>query len=349
MRIDLSATTMLAAGFLAAMLPLSAPAQYKAPAAPIQSSNDPNYNHGKGGGIDSYSTPAVIRYVPGNREELSTQVQDRRIDMFMGDWRESMPRVMHGSMVARDILTHGDDFDPREKGAVLQYLNFETYATLAPGASTPLDHLTQQQEVYYVVGGTGTLVAGGALAQLHKDVAVLMPANLPFTFNNTGTDPLVMYVLNEPVPEGFKVNDQMLVINEREAHVRTPAANDPNPYIIPGASGHWAHVVRELFAKRDGLATLDSVLSVELMPMTMGEPHSHNPGQEEIWTQLDGTSLAFESWQLRIQVPGMAYLIRPDGISTHANINNGDTTIKFLYNVEGPPKSLYSDIGASKP
>jgi quercetin dioxygenase-like cupin family protein len=337
MRICLSATTMLAAGFVAAMLPLSAAAQYKAPAAPIQSSNDPGYNHGKGGGIDSYSTPAAIRYVPGDRKVLSTDVQDRRIDMFMGGWRESMPRIMHGSMVARDILTKGDDFDPREKAAVLQYLNFESYATLAPGASTPIDHLTQQQEVYYVVGGSGTLLAGGALAQLHKDVAVLMPANLPFTFSNTGTDALTMYVLNEPVPAGFKVGDQMLVINEREAHVRTPAANDPNPYILPGASGHWAHVVRELFAKRDGLATMSSVLTVELMPMTIGEPHSHNPGQEEIWTQLEGTSLAFESWQLRLQEPGMAYLIRPDGVSTHANLNVGDTTIKLLYNVEGPP------------
>lgn len=337
MRIHLSAT-VLAAGCLAAVLPLPAPAQYKAPEAPVQNSNDPNYNHGKGGGINSYSTPAAIRYVPANREVLSPEAQDRRIDMFMGNWRESMPRILHGSMVARDILTKGDDFDPRQKGAVLQYLNFESYATLAPGASTPIDHLTQQQEVYYVVGGAGTLLAGGALAHLHKDIAVLMPANLPFTFSNTGPDPLTMYVLNEPVPEGFKVGDKMLVINEREAHVRTPAVNQPDPYIVPGASGHWAHVVRELFAKRDGLATLGSVLTVELKPMTMGEPHSHNPGQEEIWTQLDGTSLAFESWQLRIQMPGMAYLIRPDGVSTHSNINAGDTTIKFLYNVEGPPK-----------
>lgn len=349
MRLYLSSKTMFAAGILAAMLPLPAIAQYKAPAEPIQTGNDPNYNHGKGGGIDSYSTPAKIRYVPGDRIVLANTVRDRRIDMFMGNWRDSMPRIMHGSMVARDILTHGDDFDPREKGAVLQYLNFEAYATLAPGASTPLDHLTKQQEVYYVVGGTGTLLAGGALARLHKDVAVLMPASLPFTFSNTGDDPLAMYVLNEPVPDDFKVNTKMLVIDEREAHVRTVAANEHDPYILPGASGHWAHVVRELFAKRDGLATLDSVLTVELKPMTMGEPHSHNPGQEEIWTQLYGTSLAFESWQLRIQKPGMAYLIRPDGISTHSNINVGDTTIKFLYNVEGPPKNLYSEDGSSKP
>ena len=71
--------------------------------------------------------------------------------------------------------------------------------------------------------------------------------------------------------------------------------------------------------------------------MTMGEPHSHDPGQEEFRPELEGSSLAFESWQLRLQAPGMAYLIRPDGVSTHSNINVGDTTIKFLYNVEGPP------------
>jgi mannose-6-phosphate isomerase-like protein (cupin superfamily) len=317
---------MLAAGFLAALLPLPALAQYAAPAAPIQTGNEPGYNQGKGG-IDSYPSPGAIRYV------LSRDPQDRRIDMFMGDWHESMPRTMHGSMVARDILTKGENFAPPEKGAILQYLNFEAYATLGPGASTPPDHLTQQQEVYYVVGGTGTLLAGGALAHLHKDVAVLMPANLEFTFSNTGDDPLAMYVLNEPVPPGFKVGDKMLVIDERQARIRTPSPDEP--YILPGASGHWGHVCRELFARRDGLAAMSSVLTVEFMPMTMGEPHSHNPGQEEIWTQLEGTSLAFESAQLRLQKPGMAYMIRPDGTATHSNINVGDTTIKFLYNVEG--------------
>ncbi len=331
MRIYLSTITILAVGFMAVALPLSASAQ-TAPAAPIQTGNNPGYNHGKGGGINSYPTPAAIRYVQ------SRDPEDRHIDMFMGDWHESTPRVLHGSMVARDILTKGDDFAPPTMGAVLQYNNFESYATLAAGASTPLDHLTGQQEVYYVAGGTGTLLAGGALAHLHKDVAVLMPANLDFTFSNTGDEPLTMYVLNDPVPSGFKVNDKMLVIDERQAHIRTPAVGEPDPYILPEASGHWAHVVRELFAKRDGLATMGEVLTVELRPMTMGEPHSHNPGQEEIWTQLEGTSLAFENAQLRVQKPGMAYLIRPDGTSTHSNINVGETTIKFLYNVEGPPK-----------
>lgn len=324
----MSVTTIVTTGFVAVLLTLRAVAQ-TAPAAPIQTGNDPNYNRGRGGGINSYAEPWMIRYV------RSRDLEDRRIDMFMGDWHESMPRTLHGSLVARDILTKGDNFAPAQKGAILQYNNFEAYATLAPHGSTPPDHLKAQQEVYYITGGTGTLLAGGALAQLHKDIAVLMPANLEFVMNNIGDEPLTMYVLNEPVPPEFKVGDKMLVIDERKAHIRTPAATDP--FIVPGASGHWAHVVRELFAKRDGLATMSSVITVELQPLTLGEPHSHMPGQEEIWTALEGASLAWESAELRLQKPGMAYMIRPDGTSTHSNINFGDTTIKFLYNVEGPP------------
>jgi mannose-6-phosphate isomerase-like protein (cupin superfamily) len=321
--------SIISAGLLLAMVSLPAMAQ-TAPAAPIQTGNDPNYNHGRGGGINSYPEPGLIRYV------LSRDTESRRIDLFMGDWRESMPRLMHGSLVARDILTKGDNFAPPEKGAILSYNNFEAYATLPPHASTTPDLLKAQQEVYYIAGGTGTMSAGGAVAELHKDVAVLMPANLEFVMNNSGDQPLTMYILNEPVPEGFKVGDKMLVIDERKAHVRTPSGADP--FILPGASGHWAHVVRELFARRDGLATMSSVITVELQPLRLGEPHSHMPGQEEIWTALEGTSLAWESAELRLQKPGMAYMIRPDGTSTHSNINFGDTTIKFLYNVEGPPQ-----------
>jgi mannose-6-phosphate isomerase-like protein (cupin superfamily) len=200
---------------------------------------------------------------------------------------------------------------------------------LAAHASTTPSHLDGQQEVFYIIGGAGTLTAGGAMAELHKDVAALVPANLDFVMMNTGDQPLTMYVINEPTYAGFHPNDKMLVIDERTAHVRTPAGKDP--YIVPGASGHWGHVVRELFAPRDGLATLSSVLTVELGPLSLGEPHPHRLGAEEVWTALEGNSLAWMAAQVRLQRPGMAYIIRPDGVSTHSNINFGDSTIKFLY------------------
>src|SRR3984893_19036169 len=55
-------------------------------------------------GGNSFAGPGDVRYQP------SRDVQDRRIDMFIGDWRDSMPRHAYGSLVLRDILTRGDNF-----------------------------------------------------------------------------------------------------------------------------------------------------------------------------------------------------------------------------------------------
>src|SRR6185503_5088649 len=48
-------------------------------------------------GGNSFNGPGDVRYQP------SRDVQERRIDMFIGDWRESMPRHVYGSLVMRAI------------------------------------------------------------------------------------------------------------------------------------------------------------------------------------------------------------------------------------------------------
>jgi hypothetical protein len=63
----------------------------------------------------------------------------------------------------------------------------------------------------------------------------------------------------------------------------------------------------------------------------MGEPHPHMPGQEEVWASIDGTSLAFLGTELRIQPPGRVYMLPPDDLTVHSNINAGDKPVKFLY------------------
>jgi mannose-6-phosphate isomerase-like protein (cupin superfamily) len=180
-----------------------------------------------------------------------------------------------------------------------------------------------------VTGGTGQIVGGPKTAALHKDIAVFVPENLEFEIRNTSDQELTMYVVSEPVPDGFVPAKEMLVTDEREVPVRVPMV--ASPYTLHGASGHWAHVVRDLFSKTDGLATIGDVITVTIDPMTMGEPHPHNPGQEEIWTSIEGKSLAFIGTELRVQGPGMAYMIRPDQSMTHSNINAGDTPVKFLW------------------
>jgi len=279
-------------------------------------------------GINSYPGPEFVKYAKEREPE------DRRIDLFISDWHGSLPRFEHGSLVLRDILIRGDNFAPAQKSAVLRAANFFAYGRLAPDNWTTPTKLEGQQEVYYVLGGEGEITAGGDTAKLRKDMAVLMPAGLEFVMKSSGPEALTMYVINEPTPAGFHPKDKMAVKDEAMARQRTPAAADP--YIVGGASGHWAHIVRELFSPADGLATEQSVITVTVNPLTMGEPHPHRPGQEEVWAAIDGTSLIMMGTELRVQKPGMAYMLPPDSATVHSNINAGDTPVKFLYFAKFP-------------
>jgi hypothetical protein len=87
---------------------------------------------------------------------------------------------------------------------------------------------------------------------------------------------------------------------------------------------------------------LRQTITVALDPMTIGEPHAHTVGSEEVWIQIRGKSLAFIGTQLRWQTPGVGYLAPPfaeytqdnvrNGLSfPHSNINPGTEQVKFLY------------------
>jgi len=248
------------------------------------------------------------------------QATGDRIDFYFADWHNSAPRTTHGSLSERDIFTRGDPQNPTQKGAVLRYLNSYLSATLAAHASTKATRLDGQQEIYFVESGHGTATAAGQTVDLYRNIAVLMPANLEFTVKNTGDQPLTMYVINEPTPPGFRPNAAMLV-------------KDENKLPITSSDGLWAHIVKTLFVTADGLGTLQSVLTVTLDPLTLGKPHLVDHDDiEEVWTALDGTSLAFVSNQLRRQTPGMSFYHIPDNKTPHTNINqNEDSAVKFLY------------------
>ena len=75
---------------------------------------------------------------------------------------------------------------------------------------------------------------------------------------------------------------------------------------------------------------------------------SRSPGQEEVWAAIDGSSLMFMGTQLRVQEPGMAYMLRPDGITIHSNINVSDKPVKFLYFAKFPDNDNWTH-GANQP
>ena len=243
---------------------------------------------------------------------------DPNIDMFMGNWTESMPRHTHGSLVERDILTRGDPLSPPTKGAVLKYVNRFTHATLNAHASTQPTTLKGEQEIYYILSGKGTLTAGKKTADLYRGVAVLMPANLEFSMKNTGDESLTMYLVAESCPEGFRYNGEMLVVDENA----TP---------VSSSDAHWVGIVKSLFTTKDGLGTLESILTCQFDPMTFFHPHSHVRGCEEVWCTINGDVYVLIGKQIRFQPPGMAYMIPPNGKTPHANFNVSDSMINMFY------------------
>ncbi len=247
-----------------------------------------------------------------------TAGKDPNIDMYICHWKESMPRHTHGSLIERDILTKGNAMNPPAKGAVLEYVNRFTRSALDAHASTTPTTLKGEQEIFYFLSGKGTIKAGNKTADLYKGICILMPANLEFTMTNTGNEPLTMYLVNEPIPAGFRPNKDMLV-------------KDENTLPIQSTSGHWCHIVKNFFETDAGLGTLERVLTVTFDPMTIGHPHSHGAGCEEVWTQVNASSIAFIGKQIRTQPHGAGYMIPPDGNTPHSNINISNKQVTMFY------------------
>ena len=244
---------------------------------------------------------------------------DPDIDMFIGTWKESMPRHTHGSLIERDILTKGDALYPERKAAVLEYVNKFAHASLPVNASTIPVTLKGEQEVFYVISGKGTVNWKGASADISEGVCFLVPEGLEFTMTNTGDESLTMYLISEPVPSGFTPVKEVVARSNKTTPFNTTV-------------GHWSYQEKDLLLKHHGLATLHAVITLTLDPMTIGHPHFHVRGTEEVWTTIEGMSVAWLGKELRMQPPGTAYMIPPDGKTNHSNINQSKTEqVVLLY------------------
>ncbi len=249
---------------------------------------------------------------------------DPDVDMFIGDWQESTPYNTHGAVTERIILSRGDgdQLNPPRKGAALAYLNRVSRATLDRGAVTTPTTLDGEQELFYIVSGNGNIQAGGESYELKSGIFVFVPADLEFTMENTGNEILVMYLANEPVPDGFRPNPGLLVRDEKDMAYRDQG------YL----QAHWSHNGKNMFRTEDGLGTLEAVAVMTLHEMTIGQPHSIQPGMELVWLVVSGRNLEIIGKEIRWMEPGMAYVSPPTGYTPFGHQNPSETEpLKFLF------------------
>lgn len=249
--------------------------------------------------------------------------KDPDIDLFIGDWQNSIPFNSHGSITERAVLikSTGDPLKPVRKSAVLTQANRLSRATIDPHASTIPTKLKGEQEVFFIETGKGIIKTAGNTAELRGGIFVLVPEGLEFTMTNTGDELLVMYLINEPVPAGFTPKEELVVKDEKAMPFRDSG------YL----KVHWSHNGKNVLTTQDGLATIKAVNYITFEPMSIGQPHSHGPGTEEVWLVVEGKYLLFLGKEIRWQNSGSAYKIPPNGFTPHSNINPTGEPARFLY------------------
>ena len=251
--------------------------------------------------------------------------RDPDIDMFINNWQNSIPYNSHGSLIERAILTKcdGDPLKPKRKGEVLNVVNRLVYATLDPSASTTLTKLKGEQEIFYIMSGKGVVKAGKKTAELRKGAMLMIPEGLGFTMTNTGDELMTMYLINEPVPPGFKPKKEFEINYEDELSLRNEG------YI----SVHWSHNGR---AGISG-ATLGTGRLI-INAMTIAQPHSHDMSSEEVWLCTENKILEILGKEIRWVTPGMAFRVPPTGYTPHGHINPTNKPTRFLIYIARPFK-----------
>jgi mannose-6-phosphate isomerase-like protein (cupin superfamily) len=249
---------------------------------------------------------------------------EQDIDMFMGNWRDAFPRIVHGNLYFRDMLTAlqgTDSLHPARKGAVLVNAEAVSYAMLEPRstAHNTDGELKGIQETFVVNSGTGVITSGSKKVDLVRNMAFILTPGLEFRLTAAGDKYMTFYVVSEKIPAGFTPKTELQVVDNRGRAPVTKA---------------WVDSERPLITKDDGLSQYGAVTRVEMSGMTMARPYSDSQGVEEIWIATDGDSDMLFGKALRKLPAGTAYRVPSTGITAHANINTSGKPVQYLYFVK---------------
>jgi mannose-6-phosphate isomerase-like protein (cupin superfamily) len=243
------------------------------------------------------------------------------IDMFMGNWRDSFPRIVHGNLYFRDMLTAlqgPDSLHPARKGAVLTHADAVDYAVLEARSTAHKvsGELKNTQEVFVVNSGTGTITCGTKLVELSKGMSFIITPDLDFKLTASANEDMTFYVVTEKLPNGFTPSAELKVSDDRNQ---------------PQITKSWYNQERPLIA--DGLSQYTALTSVDLRSMAMSRPYSDAKGVEEIWIATDDDVDMLFGKQLRHLPAGTAYRVPDTGLLAHANINATGKPAHFIYMV----------------
>lgn len=242
------------------------------------------------------------------------------IDMFIGSWKESEPRLIYGTLEVLDILTkcEGNPLHPSKKGAVLTSVNSVSYAILRPYKSTVPVTLKNKQQIFYIDSGEGIIKSDGKTADLNEGIGVLIAPGIKFSITNTGDEKLTMYIIEEPITEDLLPKKKLVIKDTYDNPISTNLKRVNN-------ASDW------LFSRYDGLSVIAGINTIIWEPRSYYPPHVHSEGEEEIWVMIVGDLDVQIGNQRRNLSAGSAYKVPANGKTPHININKTSQFRKVLW------------------
>jgi mannose-6-phosphate isomerase-like protein (cupin superfamily) len=279
---------------------------------------------GAPGGAAPQGAPAQGRDFARLENGAYNRATEQDIDMFMGDWRNAFPRIMHGNVYFRDMLTAlqgTDELRPARRGAVLTNAEAVSFVQLEPGSTAHrvAGELKNIQQTFIVNSGAGIITSGSTKIELVKGMAFIITPGLDFRLTAIGDRYMTFYVVSEKLPGGFTPRTTLEVVDNRSR---------------PQVTTAWVNQERPLISKSDGLSQYGAVTQVTMKSMTMSRPSSSAAGVEEIWIATDGDVELLLGKELRKLRAGTAYRAPSTGITAHANINASSQEARFLHVVK---------------
>jgi mannose-6-phosphate isomerase-like protein (cupin superfamily) len=173
------------------------------------------------------------------------------------------------------------DGDAQRLQAIVRY----GVLTVAPGGASAVVSYRDEEQIFYVIAGDGTLIHGEKKVALKRDDFIYLPAGVRHGVANGGSAPVRVLVMGYRIPPG------------REA----PAAGEPmlanaNDVPLQVLSGHgpttqFRLLMGQTTSTRDRLAAASEMTSLFIMDFAAGGtniPHSHR-SEEEIYLLLRGS------------------------------------------------------------
>jgi mannose-6-phosphate isomerase-like protein (cupin superfamily) len=156
--------------------------------------------------------------------------------------------------------------------------------TVAAGGSSALVSYPAEEQIYYILEGTGTLLYEDQRVEVKKDDFMYLPVNIKHGVANTSSSPVRVIVMGYTIPAGRQVAASSGLLKASAGDVSLQVLGQHGP------TTQFKLLMGQTNSTRDKLAAASEMSSLFIMDFAAGGtniPHSH-PSEEEIYLVLRG-------------------------------------------------------------